>query len=148
MNSWTVNRKPPGTFGLWMALTISLTGVTANPSAQASEEEFQYDERLMPLARTYLDLHLCANVAGSYDDDHAVADRYISRARVVSDRAKALSWTSTDFASALVIAFEEKEALEVREDDTPESYNRRHYSGDRCADALSTRIDLQPRQTR
>ncbi len=125
----------------WLISLVALSAFIDISQSSESGEEFHYDKRLLPLVRTYLDLQLCANVADTYDNNQSLWDQYTLRAEALKKYSESLGWTSTDFASAMVIAFEEKEHLEVKESDTRESYNRRHYTGDRCEKAMGTEIE-------
>jgi len=119
------------------AITLTFLLLILSPCIFAEEYNFQGAKSLLPLVRNYLNLNLCANVAYNYDLNMSLGERYQKAAGKLQDEAIAAGWSSDDFAAAMVLAFEEKEDMAVRDDDTPESFNRRHYSGSFCEEQLT-----------
>lgn len=104
--------------------------------ATAEDSDFSYDERLLPVARTFLDLMLCSNVATDYLSDPSLSDKYLEYSTRVEDAAQARGWTKDDLSAALVIAIEEKASLKVKPSESEEEFKRRHYSGSSCQKQL------------
>lgn len=102
---------------------------------QASETTPPYDERLLPVAQTFLKLQLCSSYATEHEQDISKGDRYSQTAWTLYDRVVSQGWDKQMFSSAMVVAHEQRSLLEVREDDTPESFKSRHQSGEPCDDA-------------
>ena len=105
---------------------------------QASESTPPYDERLVPLAQTFLGLQLCASYATEQEQNVAKGDEYSQKAWTLYDSVIDTGWDKQLFSSAMVVAHEQRSSLEVRDDDTPESFKRRHQSGRPCEEAVAT----------
>ena len=118
-------------------LIATLLLVSLSPWSSAEDYDFQNAEPLLPLVRNYLNLNLCANVAYNYDFNRGLGERYQEAAVKLQEGAITSGWSSDDFAAAMVLAFEEKEGMATRDGDTPERFNRRHYSGAFCEEQLA-----------
>lgn len=119
--------------GIVFGLLACMSSVT-----QASESTPRYDERLVPLAQTFLGLQLCASYATEQEQNVAKGDEYGQKAWALYDRVIDTGWDKQLFSSAMVVAHEQRASLEVRDDDTPESFKRRHQSGKPCEEAVAT----------
>lgn len=117
----------------WLAVVL---GGLLTPFVSADEPELPYDERLLPVAITFLDLHLCSGFAVEFEENEKLGDRYRAAAWTLYDSAIDQGWDTDLFSSAMVVAHEGKSLLEVTEDDTRESFKRRHQSGKPCDDAM------------
>lgn len=107
-------------------------------SMQASESAPPYDERLVPLAQTFLSLQLCATYATEQEQDLAKGDKYSQAAWSLYDSTIAIGWDEQLFSSAMVVAHEQRSLLELKDEDTPESFKRGHQSGQPCEDEVAT----------
>ncbi len=117
----------------WLALIL---GGLLLSQASADEAEQSYDERLLAVAITFLDLQLCTDFAFEFEKDEKLADRYSAAAWTLYDSAIEQGWGEGQFSAAMVVAHEAKSLLEVTEDDTQESFKRRHQSGSPCDSAM------------
>ena len=102
----------------------------------ATEPKLPYDERLLPIATTFLDLQLCSNFAVEFEENEKLDDRYSSAAWALYDYTIEQGWSEDLFSSAMVVAHEAKSLLEVAKSETRESFNRRNYSGKPCDQAM------------
>lgn len=121
-------------FGLWQ-LALIQAGLFSS-FALANEVEFTYDERLLPVTRTYLNLQMCSDTAFEFEQDEPLATRYREAAHGLSEVSGQVGWDSYEFASSLQIAMEELSLLELRENESRESYRRRFFSGKPCEKAM------------
>lgn len=116
-------------------LPIVLGGLLCS-FVSAKEAEVPYDERLLPVAITFLDLLLCSSFADEFEGNEVLATRYRVAASTLYDSAIDRGWDKDLFASAMVVAHEGKSLLEVAEGETRESFKRRHQSGTPCDEAM------------
>jgi hypothetical protein len=122
--------------GLWFGWLAVVLGSLLASFASANEHELPYDERLLPLATTFLDLMLCAGFALDFEKNQKLADRYSAASWTLHDLAIEQGWDKDQFSWAMVYAHEEKSSLVVTKEDTRESFKRRHQSGKPCDDAM------------
>lgn len=118
---------------LWLRMVL---GGLLCSSVSAGEPEMHYDERLLPVAITFLDLHLCSGFAAEFEENQTLGKRYSAAAWSLYDSAIDRGWSEDLFASAMVVAHEGKSLLEVAEGETRESFKRRHQSGKPCDEAV------------
>lgn len=130
----TIRSRNLRRFGVWQ-LALMQAGLFSS-FALANEFEFVYDERLLPVTQTYLKLQLCTATALDFLKNETLADHYMHTAHAVSDAQDEIGWDKGESAFALTAAFEEISLLELREDDTRESFHRRHHSGKPCEQAM------------
>lgn len=114
-----------------------LTGLLVS-AAHAAGEELLYEERLLPPVTAYVDLLLCANTAQSYRNDDVDAERYQKAAFEVQDLTDEAGWSSNVVAATMTKLQESRSDLDLREDDSPESFYRRNFSGERCEQQLQS----------
>lgn len=107
-------------------------------SMQASESTSHQDEQLVPFAQAFLGLQLCASYAIEQEQNAAKGDEYSQTAWRLYDRIISIGWDEQLFSSAMVVAHESRFSLDVKNDDTPESFKRRYQSGKPCEDAAAT----------
>src|SRR5690554_1874574 len=86
----------------------------------ADEPEVPYDERLLPVAITFLDLLLCSGFADEFEGNEVLAKRYRVAASTLYESAIDRGWNEDLFASAMVVAHEGK------------SLNHRKQEGNGC----------------
>lgn len=110
---------------------IWLTGLLVS-AAHAADEDLLYEERLLPPVTAYVDLLLCANTAQEYRNDNVDAERYQRAAFEVQDLTDEAGWSSSVVAATMTKLQENRSDLDLREDDSPESFYRRNFSGERC----------------
>ncbi|XOZ33588.1 hypothetical protein ACMDCT_15500 [Halomonadaceae bacterium KBTZ08] len=105
------------------------------PYGVAKEPESTHSKELVGLARSYETLQLCSAFALEFRNEEALANRYSDLAQALYEQSKKKGWTPDQFASALVVVNKQMSSMEVRADDTRQSFNRRHYSGKPCEKA-------------
>lgn len=81
---------------------------------------------------TYLDLLLCANTAQEFLQDEVSAQEFRNMAFKVEDAAMAAGWSDDAVNSTIAKVQEGYAELEITKGETRESYQLRHFSGDRC----------------
>lgn len=111
------------------------------PLLIAAESATGDDDELLPLARTFLNLHLCADYATQDGKNPAKADEYRQIAWSLYDTIIASGWDEQVFSSSVTDAQEQRSLLEAKGDDTLESFNQRHQSGQACDAAISAARD-------
>lgn len=114
---------------------VLIQACLVSPFAMADVSEFTYNERLVPVARTYQSLQLCSNFAFEFESNETLADRYLNVSQSLYEASEGAGWTPDEFASALVVVQRGMASMDVREEETEESFSRRHYSGEPCEDA-------------
>lgn len=106
--------------------------VSCIPAADAVGEKLLYHERLMPAATAYVDLLLCANTADMYRNDGVSAERYRKAAFEVQDLTDEAGWSPDAVAATVTKLHESRSDLDLRDDDSPESFYLRNFSFERC----------------
>lgn len=117
-------------------LIVVFVGILTSSVSAATEPKLPYDERLLPVATTFLDLQLCSNFAVEFEENEELGGSYSAAAWALYDFTIERGWSKDLFASAMVVAHEAKSLLEVAENETRESFNRRNYSGKPCDQAM------------
>jgi len=117
-------------------LAVVLGGLFASFVSAGELELPPYDERLLPVATTFLDLQLCTNFAVEFENNEKLGDRYSAGAWTLYDLVIDRGWGKELFSSAMVVAHEAQSLLEVAEHETRESFHRRHHSGKPCEAAM------------
>lgn len=131
-----LNAVSPDSRCFWVWLFVLLTPCLYSPSGWSEESGFRYEERLIPVARTYNDLQLCSNFAFEFEGNETLADRYLNVSQSLYEASESSGWTPDEFASALVVVQKDMSLMNVREGETLERFSRRHYSGAPCEDAV------------
>lgn len=126
----------PGAKPLPYAGLAIVLGCILPLAVSAEERELPYNETLQPVVNTFLDLQLCSAFAVEFDSNEKQGEQYSNAAWALHDAAIAQGWTGDQFSAEMVVAFEGKSSLVVAEDDTRESFKRRHQSGKPCDDAV------------
>lgn len=112
-----------------------------SPVVLADEPGAANDQRLVRVARTYETLQLCSSFAFEIWSNEKLSDRYLSTSVALYNASKGSGWSPDSFASALVVVNKEKSAMEAQENDTRQSFSRRHYSGEPCDKAMKRAED-------
>lgn len=107
-------------------------------------EELVTHEQLLPAARAYNNLMLCANTAHNYLSDESLGDQYSKLAWDLSDAITGTDskWSDDEFLKALMAAQEEKSEMSFRPGESRERFNLRHYSGEPCQREQMNAADL------
>ena len=123
------------TFGL---LGPGLSVLLAVSDAQSEISDRQRVQPLLPMMRIYLNLNICASVAHANNDTDQLQQLYGGEAVRLQADALSGGWSDEDLAVAMTDVVEEKSALRplVRDDDTPETFNRRYYNREFCQEQV------------
>ena len=89
-------------------------------------------DRLAPAVTTYLELLLCANTAQEFQQNEVSAQAFRDMAFKVEDAIMAAGWSDDAMNSTIIARQESYTELELNDGDTRESWQLRHFSGDRC----------------
>lgn len=95
------------------------------PPCSFSHEHFEFDRRLLPVARTFIGLSLCSNFAASRGANDK-AEIYQTISGKLLKTIKATNWSKEAMPSAMVVVFDE---LSEHPD--------RHYTSQLCSTLMS-----------
>lgn len=120
-----------------VSITIMLLSILKISHATADEAASRGYDQLMPMAHTYVTLMLCADTAMEFEEDEDASHRFGNKAHRLIEQSISLGWNMYQISAATLEATENPQGVELRDDDTPETFSVRHYSGQPCTNALS-----------
>jgi hypothetical protein len=85
---------------------MTFISLLTTPFISAKDGELSADKRLVSAATTFIDLHLCANVAWEYESNSQLNEHFREMAFKLQDLIAAMGWTEEEFSTAIVLVYE------------------------------------------